>query len=150
MKFETVDIKSLKFNPFTMIGDKWTLITAGDETKFNTMTASWGNVGVTWGKNTIVTYIRPQRYTRKFMEENEFYTISIYDTSYKKDLEYLGTVSGKDEDKVSKTSLTPFITDGTVAFEEAEMIFICKKLYCGNIISDKFIDKNIIEESLSG
>ncbi|MDL2311217.1 flavin reductase family protein, partial [Peptostreptococcaceae bacterium OttesenSCG-928-C18] len=147
MSFKAIDIKELKFNPFTMIGDEWTLITAGNKSRFNTMTASWANIGVTWGKNTIVSYIRPQRYTREFMDENDFYTISIYDEMYKKDLEHLGSVSGRDEDKVSKTKLTPFFTEDTVAFNEANIIFVCKKLYCERIVLEGFIDKSIIEEA---
>ncbi|WP_100066086.1 flavin reductase family protein [Miniphocaeibacter massiliensis] len=147
MSFKEIDIKEMSFNPFNMIGDEWTLITAGNNEKYNTMTASWGNIGVTWNKNTLVSYIRPQRYTREFVEDNELYTVSIYNEEFKKDLEYLGTVSGRDEEKVSKTSLTPFFTNDTVAFNEANTIFICRKLYCGKITPEGFIDKNIIEES---
>ena len=51
MAFKEVDIKSLNFNPFTKIGSEWMLITAGDESGCNTMTASWGGLGVLWGKN---------------------------------------------------------------------------------------------------
>ena len=46
MAFKEVDIKSLNFNPFTKIGSEWMLITAGDESGCNTMTSSWGGLGV--------------------------------------------------------------------------------------------------------
>ena len=147
MKFKEIDIKELSINPFTSIGDDWTLITAGSEGKFNTMTASWGNLGVTWGKPTIITYIRPQRYTREFLDNNETYTVSIFPNKYKNDLEYLGKVSGRDENKLSKTELTPYFTNGTTSFEEASTIFICKKLYVGKIEEDNFLDKDIISTS---
>ena len=65
MAFREIKIEELQFNPFTKIGKEWLLITAGDEEKHNTMTASWGGVGVLWGKNVVTTYIRPQRYTKE-------------------------------------------------------------------------------------
>lgn len=50
MSFKEVKMEELNFNPFTKIGTEWMLITAGDEKKFNTMTASWGGVGIMWNK----------------------------------------------------------------------------------------------------
>ena len=55
-------------NPFTKIGKEWMLITAGDETKSNTMTASWGGLGIMWNKKVATAYIRPQRYTKEFVD----------------------------------------------------------------------------------
>ena len=69
MAFKEVAIESLEFNPFTKISKEWMLVTAGDEKKSNTMTASWGGVGIMWGKNIATAYIRPQRYTKKFMDD---------------------------------------------------------------------------------
>ena len=64
--FRQVKTHELKFNPFNAIGEQWMLVTAGDGTKANTMTASWGGAGVLWNKDTVTCYIRPQRYTREF------------------------------------------------------------------------------------
>ena len=50
MSFKEIKAEDLQFNPFTRIGSDWMLITAGDEKKFNTMTASWGGAGVFWGR----------------------------------------------------------------------------------------------------
>ena len=77
MAFKEVAIESLEFNPFTKISKEWMLVTAGDEKKSNTMTASWGGVGIMWGKNIATAYIRPQRYTKKFMDETGMYTLSF-------------------------------------------------------------------------
>ena len=46
MAFHEVPIESLEFNPFKKISKQWMLITAGDEKKSNTMTASWGGLGI--------------------------------------------------------------------------------------------------------
>ena len=98
MAFKEVKIEELSFNPFTKIGKEWMLITAGNEEKCNTMTASWGGVGVMWGKNAVTAYIRPQRYTKEFVDREEAFTISFYDEKYRKALNLCGTVSGKDTD----------------------------------------------------
>ena len=93
---------------FRLIGKEWMLVTAkNQEGKVNTMTASWGGLGVMWGKNVAVTVLRPQRYTKEFIDQSESFTLSFYDDTFKKDLSYLGSVSGRDEDKIAKTRLTP-------------------------------------------
>ena len=78
MSFREGKIEELQFNPFTKIGKEWLLITAGDEKKHNTMTASWGGVGVLWGKNVVTTYIRPQRYTKEFVDAQDVFTITFF------------------------------------------------------------------------
>ena len=62
MSFTEIKAEELKDNPFDLIGKQWMLITAGNEEKCNTMTASWGGVGIMWGKPTATAYIRDSRY----------------------------------------------------------------------------------------
>ena len=140
MSFKEINLEELQFNPFTKIGTQWMLITAGNETAFNTMTASWGGMGVLWGKNVVTTYIRPQRYTKKFVDENDVFTLSFYGEEYKKALSICGSKSGRDCDKVAEAGLTPYFTDDTAAFEEAELILICKKVYANHMPPTNFID----------
>ena len=96
MSFTEIKAEELKDNPFDLIGKQWMLITAGNEEKCNTMTASWGGVGIMWGKNIATAYIRPQRYTKKFMDETGMYTLSFLSEDYRKALSVCGSVSGKD------------------------------------------------------
>ncbi|HBH1409983.1 TPA: flavin reductase [Clostridioides difficile] len=138
MGFREVKIEELQFNPFTKIGKEWLLITAGDSEKFNTMTASWGGVGVYWGKNVVTTYIRPQRYTKEFVDSNDTFTVAFFDETYREALNICGTVSGRDINKIEKAGLTLYFVDDTVAFEEANMIIVCKKLYHGNMPPENF------------
>ena len=93
------------------------------------MTASWGGVGIMWGKNIATAYIRPQRYTKKFMDETGMYTLSFLSEDYRKALNLCGSKSGRDGDKDKEAGLTPYYTDGTTAYEEADLIFVCRKLY---------------------
>ncbi|HEK5028644.1 TPA: flavin reductase [Clostridioides difficile] len=138
MGFREVKIEELQFNPFTKIGKEWLLITAGDSEKFNTMTASWGGVGVYWGKNVVTTYIRPQRYTKEFVDSNDTFTVAFFDETYREALNICGTISGRDINKIEKAGLTPYFVDDTVAFEEANMIIVCKKLYHNNMPPENF------------
>lgn len=139
MAFREIKIEELQFNPFTKIGKEWLLITAGDEKKHNTMTASWGGVGVLWGKNVVTTYIRPQRYTKEFVDAQDVFTITFFGENCREALALCGKVSGRDGDKIKEAGLTPYFVDGTTAFEEAEMIFVCRKLYADEIKPEKFI-----------
>ena len=64
-----INIAEQSFNPFELIGKDWMLISAGTAEKWNTMTASWGGVGVMWGKPSATCYIRQSRYTKTFVAD---------------------------------------------------------------------------------
>lgn len=139
------DIKTLSFNPFSRIGSDWCLITAGTEKSFNTMTASWGGVGVLWNKDVATCYIRPQRYTKEFVDREELFTLSFFPDGYRKALSVCGSVSGRDHDKPAETGLTPLFTDGTVTFNQANLVLVCRKLYAQTMTEDSFTDKKLLE-----
>jgi flavin reductase (DIM6/NTAB) family NADH-FMN oxidoreductase RutF len=127
--FKEINIEELNMNPFTKIGDEWALLTAGDEKSgFNMMTASWAGFGMFWARNTITVYIRESRYTRSFFEKNELFTVSFYDKEYRRALDICGQLHGNECDKTKESGLAPYFTDGTTAFEEASLIFVCRKL----------------------
>ena len=99
--------KDFAENPFKMIGDDWLLITAEKDGKTNAMTASWGGIGVIWNKNVTYTFIRDSRYTKEFVDNNETYSLCVFDHDANKEmLGYMGSVSGRTEDKVAKCGLT--------------------------------------------
>lgn len=140
MGFKEVKIEELQFNPFTKIGKEWLLITAGTEEKCNTMTASWGAMGIMWGKNALTVYIRPQRYTKEFVDREDVFTVSVLGEQYRNALTYCGRVTGKGIDKIKEAGLTPYAVDGTEAIAEADLIFVCKKMYHDEIKADGFYD----------
>ena len=141
------DISGLSFNPFERIGRDWCLITAGSESGFNTMTASWGGVGILWNKPVATCYIRPQRYTKKFMDNAKYFTLSFFPNGYRKALNLCGTVSGRDHDKPKEAGITPLFTDGTAAFEEADLVLICKKLYAQEMAEKCFTDPGTLNKN---
>ena len=142
MALKEIPIESLEFNPFHKISKEWMLITAGDETKSNTMTASWGGLGIMWVKNIATVYIRPQRYTKEFVDANDTFTISFLPEEYRQALNVCGSVSGKDvEDKWSEAGLHPYYVDGTTAVEEAKLVLVCKKQYHQKMVPECFDEK---------
>lgn len=145
MTFKSVRINTLNMNPFTKIGKEWLLITAGTADNCNTMTASWGGFGFLWNRNVATIYIRPQRYTKTFVDTADTFTLSFFGRDFRKELTYLGHISGRDENKIANTGLTPYQLENTVGFEEAEMIFVMKKLYQASIDPEKFLDPTISE-----
>ena len=131
-------------NAFNMIGKDWLLISAEKDGKTNTMTASWGGVGIMWNKKVAFLFIRPQRYTKEFVDASDRLSVCVLPNSYRKELSYLGSVSGRDEDKITKAGLDVKKYDDVPYFEQARLTLICKKLYCQNLEESSFIDKSII------
>lgn len=145
MTFQKINIEDLDMNAFQAIGKDWMLITAGDSTKVNTMTASWGGMGVLWGENIVTIYVRPQRYTKQFIDKNNCFTLSFFDGK-KKELGILGSISGKDEDKIHNVGFHTTFLEDAPTFTESKLVFICEKLYEDKIEPELFIDKSLDEK----
>lgn len=147
MAFKEIETKGLELNPFEKIGSEWALVTAGDEAGFNAMTVSWGSLGVLWGRDVVTVYLRPQRYTKQFVDAADRFTLSFYAPEHKRALEVLGSKSGRDTDKVAEVGFTPLFVDGTVAFEQASLVLVCRKLYADDIRPERFVDPSIDGEA---
>lgn len=147
-KVKAMDIER---NAVTLVAKDWMLITAGNETSFNTMTASWGALGELWAKPVFISFVRESRYTHQFIEANDHYTLCFFDEEYREKLQLLGSKSGRDTDKIKESGLTPVATPkGSMAFEEASMIIECKKLYSAPFLPEEFDDKEIFTSIYSG
>jgi flavin reductase (DIM6/NTAB) family NADH-FMN oxidoreductase RutF len=141
-----IHVKALKGNFFSMLDNDWMLVTAGNTSNFNTMTASWGALGILWNKPIAICFIRPQRYTFEFVNNNDYYTLSFFEKKHHNILEFCGSHSGRNTDKVAQTGLTPLTTDkGNISFSQASLILECKKIYSDDIKADNFFDKNLIK-----
>ena len=131
--FQTLKPEALQENVFTLLNKDWTLITAGNEEKANTMTASWGGLGILWNKPVATIYVRPQRYTYPFLEAEDSFSLCFFEDDQHDILAYCGAHSGRDEDKIAKCNLHTLYQDGVPYFEEARLVFICKKAYYDDI-----------------
>ncbi len=149
-RFKTIPAKSITDNTFSLIDDDWMLITAGTPTEFNTMTASWGGLGILWNKEVCFCFVRPQRHTYSFIEKGNIFTLSFFNEKYRPALQLCGSKSGRDIDKVSEAGLTPYyLTDGGISFSEARLIIKCKKIYSQDLEAQNFLVPDIDEHYLA-
>lgn len=144
-QFKEVNIKGFVPDAFGL-KTKWMLISAQKDGKTNTMTASWGGYGVMWNKEVVFVVIRPQRYTKEFVDNADSFSLTFFDKSYLKDLGYLGKVSGRDEDKIEKVGFHVASDNGIPYFEEADSVIFAKKLFVQPLAEASFLDKDIINQ----
>lgn len=106
------------------------LLCAGDKEKSNAMTIGWGGIGTLWGRTALTVYVAEKRYTKEFMDKAEYFTVMVFDVEHSKVLRYMGTKSGRDEDKAAALGLhTAYTANGTPYYTEAEMVIECKIMY---------------------
>ncbi|MBR4080838.1 MAG: flavin reductase [Clostridia bacterium] len=143
-----ISVYDMPGNVFDLIGHDWMLVTAGNQERgYNTMTASWGHMGTIWGGNkpTSVIYIRPQRYTKQFVDREDYYTLCFFPDGYRQQLTYLGTRSGRDEDKVAACGLTPVFDGDVTYFAEAKLTLVCRKIFRAPLKEEYFLDRDVMD-----
>ena len=134
--FQPLPFDLVEFNPFTKIGKEWALVTAGNKEKANTMTVSWGGVGVLWGKNVAFIFVRDSRYTKEFIDANEFFSITFL----------CGSHSGRDEDKFAAAGLTLATRHNIPYVDEGNFVLLCEKMSATRITEDSFLLPEIKEK----
>ena len=138
-RYDKLEASDLPDNVIQLIGKEWMLVTAGDESSFNTMTASWGGMGYLWNKPVAFIFVRPERYTYEFIEKSDYFTLSFLG-KLRKVYNICGSKSGRDIDKLQATGLNPIETKlGNVLYKEARLSMECKKLYTDVLRAENFI-----------
>ncbi len=140
-----VEITELSLDVVDLWMNQWLLLTSGTIDDCNMMTVAWGSIGCMWSKPFVQVVVRPQRHTFKYMEQSDSFTLCAFSESYRKDLQTLGTLSGRDCDKLAKTNLTLKESSRVLApaYEQANLILECKKTYCQDMDPNGFLDKTI-------
>ena len=131
-------MSKLLIDAFDEFGNQWALVAAGTMADHNAMTISWGGVGCLWGKSVVTVYVRPNRYTWRFMEENEYFTVSFYPEQYKQALGIMGSKSGRDCDKDAEAGLNAVAVGETVTYSEARRTLVCRKLFAQDMLAENF------------
>lgn len=144
--FQPYPLDLFEVNPFTKFSKEWALVTSGNKTKANTMTVSWGGTGVLWGKNVVYIFVRESRYTKEFIDNGDFFSLSFFDEKYRDSLKYCGANSGRNEDKFKKAGLTVSFRHSIPYPDEANLVFLCKKLAAVPITESEFTDSSIMEK----
>ena len=76
--------KELLLNPFQRFHKETAIVTGGTKEDFNSMLVGWGQMGVLWQKPVITIYVKPERYTWKFLEKGEYFTVSFLKRKHRK------------------------------------------------------------------
>lgn len=147
--FKKIEIEQLQDSPVKLISKDWMLVGAGDENKFNALTASWGAVGFIWNRPTLTAYIRDNRYTYEFMHSRENFTVSILEPEFKDAMMICGKQSGRDGNKIASAGLSPVLTpSGEVSYKQARIVVECRKLFLQQMELDNLIPE--LKDKITG
>ncbi len=143
--FTRLDPLRFDQSPFRVIDRDWLIVTTEAAGRANAMTASWGGMGILWNKPVLYLVIRPQRFTRELLDQNGRFSVAVLDESRRQEMRYLGTASGRDEDKLARASLPIAHEDGIPYLTDARALFLCRALYRqpmgGQFFLDPALDK---------
>ena len=114
--FQSYPMDLLEMNPFTKIGKEWALVSAGNKNKCNTMTVSWG------------------------------FSLSFLGEQYREALSYCGKESGRNGDKFAGSGLTAAFRHDIPFPDEANLVFLCRKMAAVPITEDTFVDDEIMSK----
>lgn len=141
---EKIHPSSLSLHPFTAFDKRWMVLSAGDfaSNDWNCMTVSWGFIGTMWNLPVVQTVVRPQRYTREFLDKFETFTLCSFPDKYRHALNILGTKSGRDGDKVAESGLSPVASSIVAApsFAEADLVLECRKIFRQPMTPEALLD----------
>ena len=155
--FKEIKPEQISDNTIKLIGRDWMLVTActksfDDNDKIitgrpNTMTASWGGLGVLWNKPVATIYLRPQRYTKEIIDSTDTFSLSILSEKYKTALDYCGSHSGRNEDKFRQSKLDVQYMNGTPWIKQARLVIFCRKLYAQPFDPNSFIEEKMLKQN---
>jgi len=142
-------LDQLPLQPYFIWDKTWFLLTAGDFASghFNTMTVSWGSLGCIWNKPFAQVFVRPGRYTFEFIEKYDTFSLCAFGKEYRKDLNILGTQSGRDGDKIARTKLTPCAAQKIAApvFEQASLALECRKMFRSEMLPGQILNESVFD-----
>lgn len=141
--FKTLKPEEIGGNVFEKIGKEWMLLAAEKDGVVNMMTASWGGLGVLWGKPVAFAFLRPQRYTFEFVKAADTLSATFYNESFRDRLNLCGTKSGRDINKIKECGFTVLREGETPYFAESSLALILRKLYVQRLEPGCFIDESI-------
>jgi flavin reductase (DIM6/NTAB) family NADH-FMN oxidoreductase RutF len=138
--FVEISPYTISENVFKLIDKDWFLLTAGNPDHYNCMTASWGSLGILWNRPVAICFVRPVRYTFNFMDSSQYFSLCFFNKEYWKILNYCGSKSGKNVDKISSTGLvTKTLDEKYIYYEQAKLVLLCQKIYFQDIDPEHFL-----------
>lgn len=145
-------IEKLNINSYELFSKRWAALSSGTEQSgYNAMTIAWGTIGSLWEKEkhsnqlpVMTVFVRPNRYTNTVMSRNDYFSVAVFEEKDRKILGYLGSHTGRKENKYVGAGITPVFDDKVVYPKEAELVFICRKIYEASLKEENFIDQELI------
>lgn len=138
------------FNFADKIGNGALLTAINKNGDVNTMTVSWGQTGILWGREVATVYVRPQRYTYEFCEDGDTVTLSFFGDERRDTLAFCGTKTGRDVDKFEVCSLKYDLINGAPVFSDAKVTLILKKLYAQDLKRECFTNESPLSSYKNG
>jgi flavin reductase (DIM6/NTAB) family NADH-FMN oxidoreductase RutF len=148
--FNEIDKYEFACRPFQLIERNWTMIIVPDGENANPMTANWGGIGVLWWEPVVFTFVRPQRFTHGLLDRTDRYSVAVFDERYRDALAACGRESGRDVNKIEKYGWTLRHDNGVPYFDEACLVFLCRKLAKQPLETSSFIDPALAEKAYPG
>lgn len=128
--FQPVKFEDIETGPYRFGNSNWMLITSVKDGKVNTMTASWGGLGYIWDKHCVFIFVRESRYTKECLDESGVFSLSFLDQeNFHREMKYLGSVSGRNEDKISGARLHVGFDENAPYIDEAGDVLLCRVMY---------------------
>lgn len=125
--FKKTEPTELKDNVFKLVGQDYTVITAGTDSIYNSMTASYGGWGQLFELPVTWCFLNASRYTLEFIKKEQTYTMSYFPDKYKEQVLFFGSKSGRGSQKMKENILTSVKTpSGNITYKEAKLIIECK------------------------
>jgi len=136
MAKETVPLTEYAEDTVSILGRCGCLLVSGEIEKANVMTIGWGLIGPLWGRPFFMIAVRPSRYTYKFVEEAEDFTVNVPKRGMEEIVDYCGSVSGREHDKFKEKGLTlaPSKKVNSPIISECVIHYECKVSYKADVI----------------
>lgn len=142
-----IDFKQV-LNDYNEILPKGVFLTTKSDGKVNTMTMGWGTAGFIWNQNILMAPVRKSRYTHKLIENSNYFTVSVpLNGQLKKELQFCGTKSGRNYDKIEELDLKLAEVEETKVpiIKGNDLHFICKIKYQQDMLIEN-LDDQILDE----
>ena len=147
MAMKEIQPENIKDNVFSLIGKDYFAVTVQGESRVNAMTASWGGLGVLWNKNVATIYLRPSRYTKELLDAGEEFSLCVLNSKAKNRYDYLGSHSGRDEDKLLISKLKVNYMNDVPWIDESRLVLFCRKLYSQELGAYNFTDEKVLKQN---
>jgi flavin reductase (DIM6/NTAB) family NADH-FMN oxidoreductase RutF len=151
--FKKISPYEIEGNAIKLFKNDCPIVVFGNLKNHNGLTVAWGNLGCLWSKEMATVFVKPTRYSFKFANNCEYFTIMWFNELKESVNQIFGFKSGRDVNKEELCGLTPIELDGGVGYNEADLIIVCKKIYQNpidknNILSEEVLNKPLYKDNL--